>query len=92
MKRPNPELIDDENPEITPEVFAQMRPARELFAEMGIPMPQPRKRGPAKRPAKVAVSMRLSPDVLAALRATGRGWQSRAEAALRDWLSSQARG
>jgi uncharacterized protein (DUF4415 family) len=29
------------------------------------------------------VSLRLSPDVLAALRATGKGWQSTADEALR---------
>jgi uncharacterized protein (DUF4415 family) len=45
-----------------------------------------RRRGPQKSPRKVPVSIRLSPDVAAGLRATGAGWQSRADDALRSWL------
>jgi uncharacterized protein (DUF4415 family) len=44
------------------------------------------KRGPQKAPTKVPVSIRLSPDVVAGLRATGEGWQVRADEALRAWL------
>ena len=45
-----------------------------------------RRRGPQKSPRKVPISIRLSPDVAAGLRATGTGWQSRAEEVLRSWL------
>jgi uncharacterized protein (DUF4415 family) len=45
-----------------------------------------RKRGPQKAPRKVPISIRLSPDVAAGLRATGEGWQKRADEALRSWL------
>jgi len=37
------------------------------------------------------VSLRLSPDVLDALRASGPGWQTRAEQMLRDGLRLAAR-
>jgi uncharacterized protein (DUF4415 family) len=47
------------------------------------------KRGPQKAPRKVPISIRLSPDVAEALRATGNGWQSRADEALREWLAGQ---
>jgi uncharacterized protein (DUF4415 family) len=47
------------------------------------------KRGPQKAPTKVPVSIRLSPDVVAGLRATGEGWQVRADEALRSWLQEQ---
>jgi len=47
------------------------------------------KRGPQKAATKVPVSIRLSPDVVAGLRATGAGWQVRADEALRDWLEKQ---
>ena len=51
-----------------------------------------RRRGSQKAPRKVPVSIRLSPDVAKGLRAKGRGWQSRADEALRSWLrSSKAR-
>ncbi|MDA6077473.1 BrnA antitoxin family protein [Edwardsiella anguillarum] len=31
--------------------------------------------------------MRYSPEVIAAFRSTGRGWQTRMDAALKDWLT-----
>ena len=33
-------------------------------------------RGPSRRPTKEQVAVRYSPEVLAAFRATGRGWQT----------------
>lgn len=48
-----------------------------------------RKRGPQKAPRKVPISIRLSPDVAEGLRATGTGWQRRADEVLRSWLSKQ---
>ncbi|MBJ7419627.1 MAG: BrnA antitoxin family protein [Rhodoferax sp.] len=33
--------------------------------------------------------MRDSPDVLAAFKATGQGWQARMNDALREWLKAQ---
>jgi uncharacterized protein (DUF4415 family) len=45
-----------------------------------------RKRGPQKTPKKIPISIRLSPDVAEGLRATGNGWQARADEALRSWL------
>lgn len=45
-----------------------------------------RKRGRQKAPRKVPISIRLSPDVAKDLRATGEGWQRRADEALRSWL------
>jgi len=38
---------------------------------------QRRTRGPGKKPAKVAVQLRLPPDVLARWKETGPGWQTR---------------
>ena len=43
----------------------------------------PKTRGPQRTPVKQPVSLRLSHDVLEALRATGPGWQTRADEALR---------
>ena len=47
---------------------------------------KPGQRGPGKRPPKEVINIRLSPDVLSAFRATGDGWQTRVDGALRDWL------
>ena len=38
--------------------------------------------------SKEATSIRIDRDVLAAFRATGRGWQTRMNDALRQWLAS----
>ncbi len=35
---------------------------------------------------KKAVNIRLAPDILAAFKATGKGWQTRINNALHDWL------
>lgn len=37
---------------------------------------------------KVATSIRLSEEVLSRFRASGPGWQSRIDAALKDWLAT----
>jgi uncharacterized protein (DUF4415 family) len=46
-----------------------------------------RVRGPQKAPTKVGVHIRLSPDVLEALRNSGNGWQGRVDDALRAWMN-----
>jgi uncharacterized protein (DUF4415 family) len=43
-------------------------------------------RGPQKEPKKVLVSIRLSPDIVETLRASGAGWQTRVDEILRKHL------
>lgn len=45
---------------------------------------------PLKRVKKEPVTMRLDSDVLAFLRGTGRGWQSRINQILREWVKSHS--
>ncbi|WP_323664707.1 BrnA antitoxin family protein [Pectobacterium carotovorum] len=50
-----------------------------------------RKQGRPVKPApKVQVSIRYSPEVIAAFKATGRGWQTRMDAAMADWLKNHS--
>jgi uncharacterized protein (DUF4415 family) len=42
---------------------------------------------PRSEHPKVPISIRLSEDVLARFRASGPGWQSRIDAALKEWLA-----
>ena len=49
-----------------------------------------RTRGPNKHPTKEQVAIRFDRDVLEAFRASGRGWQTRMNAALREWLSTHS--
>jgi uncharacterized protein (DUF4415 family) len=42
---------------------------------------------PRSEHPKVAISIRLSEDVLSRFKASGPGWQSRIDSALKDWLA-----
>lgn len=78
-------IFDDDNPEWTEEDFAKARPAREVLPPEFFDAWR-KMRGPQKAPTKRQVTLRLSPDVLDAFRATGKGWQTRIDAALRAYL------
>jgi uncharacterized protein (DUF4415 family) len=52
---------------------------------------KPGQRGPQVAPTKQLVSMRYSPEVLAFFKASGAGWQSRMDDALKQWVSSQGK-
>ncbi|MEJ2632445.1 MAG: BrnA antitoxin family protein [Acidihalobacter sp.] len=41
---------------------------------------------PPAETTKERITIRLSPEVVQQFRATGRGWQTRMDAALKDWL------
>ena len=47
-----------------------------------------RPKGSVKADAKISTTIRLSPDVVNAFRSAGSGWQTRIDAALKDWLQS----
>jgi uncharacterized protein (DUF4415 family) len=49
-----------------------------------------RRRGPGKAPRKTPTTIRFDADVLAALKATGKGWQTRVNDAVREWLKTRA--
>jgi uncharacterized protein (DUF4415 family) len=84
-------LIDDEGEvrEITADDIANFKPFSALPAAEQNVLLKLRRRGPQKAPRKVPVSIRLSPDVADGLRATGSGWQNRADEALRLWLAGE---
>ncbi len=46
--------------------------------------------GSVKAEPKVSTTIRLSPDVIHAFRAAGDGWQTRIDAALKDWLRTHS--
>jgi uncharacterized protein (DUF4415 family) len=84
--RPNPELVDDDNPEWTQADFDNAVPFSRLPEHvksilLGAPRGRPKSMAPKQR-----ATVRLDADVLAALRAEGRGWQTRLNARLRALL------
>ena len=77
----SPILEADPNPEWTEEDFRKAKPASALPPEILAAFP--RTRGPQKQPKKIPVSIRLSAEVVDHFRATGPGWQSRIDEALK---------
>ncbi len=86
-RKPKPDLIDDENPEWTAEDFKRAVPFSALPESLRNTLAR-RTRGPQKAPLKERVTIRLSPEVVEPFRATGDGWQTRLDAALKDWLKT----
>jgi uncharacterized protein (DUF4415 family) len=77
----------DEIPELTDEWFDQAEHwvGDKFVSKRGAGRP------PSDRP-KQQVTLRLDADVIEHFRATGPGWQTRINAALRECLEPQARG
>ncbi|SMC44357.1 BrnA antitoxin family protein [Polynucleobacter kasalickyi] len=89
-QRTNPKLLDAENPELTKNDFVKMRPAsevlpeifsKEISKELLIPRGRPR-----LEKTKEHINIRLSPDVIKHFKSAGAGWQSRIDAALREYI------
>jgi uncharacterized protein (DUF4415 family) len=93
-KRPNPELTDDDNPEWTDADFARARPASEVLPELfGNQAAQTmlKSRGrPRSEVVKERITIRFDADVLEAFRSTGKGWQTRMNDAMRDWVRAHS--
>ena len=90
-KKPNPELIDDESPEWTAPDFAKARPASEVLpqifgAKLAQEMLTPRGRPRAAHP-KERINIRLSHEVVEYFKSAGDGWQTRIDAALRQFIT-----
>lgn len=76
------EWIDpDDAPELTDEFFER---ADEYVGDRLIRRGRPK----AARP-KLALTVRYDAEVVEAFRATGKGWQTRMNAALKEWLKTQ---
>jgi uncharacterized protein (DUF4415 family) len=87
---------DEENPEWSEEDFAKAKPFREMFPKQfaewesssRAPLPVKRVgRPPADQP-KVHIGFRLAADVVASVRASGKGYNARVEAILREAIKS----
>jgi uncharacterized protein (DUF4415 family) len=87
---------DGEVRELTEEDFKHFRPASEVLpelfgAKLAAEMLKPKKNGrPRTESPKIFTGIRLDPEVLEAFRATGKGWQTRINDALKEWLKGRA--
>ena len=79
-----------DSPEWTDEDFKRAKPAKEVLPEAvydALVAARGRgQRGPQKAPVKVALKLRVDPDVVEAYKAEGRGWQTRMNEVLRRGL------
>jgi uncharacterized protein (DUF4415 family) len=73
----------DDAAELTDDFFdrAEIREGERVIRRGRPPLPAP----------KQAVTVRLEPDLLARLRASGPGWQTRLNEAVREYLAKQPR-
>lgn len=81
--------MDSDSPILDKAWFAKARPAREVLPAHVLAAA---KRSPG-RPAgsnKESTTIRFDRDVLDAFRASGPGWQTRMNAALREWLKGHS--
>lgn len=84
-----PVVFDDDNPEWTEEDFARARPAEEVLPAEFLAAWRKRRgrpKGSLNPNPKQQISLRLDKDVIAHFRATGPGWQTRINEALRREL------
>ena len=63
---------DPDTYELTAEEFAQLKPYKGGRPKAEI--------------TKERISIRLSPEVLTAFKSTGKGWQTRIDSVLKEWL------
>ena len=85
-KKPNPELIDKENPEWTDEMVKQSVRFSALPDSL-----QAKLRGrPKAAVTKERITIRLSQEVVEQFRASGDGWQTRMDSALKEWLKTHS--
>ena len=86
-----PDMPDQDNPEWTDADFARARPAKGVLPSLFSQTRSEALLTPRGRPkaeiTKVRVGIRLSAEVIEHFKATGNGWQTRIDAALRQFIA-----
>lgn len=72
--------VDPDTHELTDEEMAELRPLSEMKRHPGRPKAEA---------IKERVTIRLSPEVTAYFRATGKGWQTRLDDALKEYVHAR---
>ena len=91
-KRVDPKKTDEENPELDDEWFKRARPAFEVLPPDLVEVIKKRhqgQRGPQKAPVKAKATLRLDRGVIEHFKATGKGWQTRINEALKHLISDR---
>jgi uncharacterized protein (DUF4415 family) len=83
---------DPDARELDADWFANAKPASEVLPPQiyaALVAKRPRGR-PKANETKVFTAIRLDADVLETFKATGKGWQTRVNAALREWVKTHS--
>ena len=83
-------VTDEEDAAITAAALADPDAQPLTDAEWEAVKPSLRRGRPPAAATKEHITIRLSPDVLQAFRASGQGWQTRIDGALREWLETHS--
>lgn len=73
-----------DSPPISDEMLARMQPVQEAHPDM-----PSRVRGPQKTPVKVPISIRLNPEVVYYFKSQGKGWQTRINEVLAEYITDR---
>ncbi|PID84925.1 MAG: hypothetical protein CSB13_10650 [Chloroflexi bacterium] len=76
------DISDKENPEWQETDSKKARPAAEQLPHLG---EEKRKQ---KKPKKIPISIRLSPEVVTFFRAQGKGWQTKLNQILQEYVAA----
>jgi uncharacterized protein (DUF4415 family) len=80
-------VADSDNPETQPDDWQNAIVSRSM-TELTQQLAARRVRGLQKKPTKKATTIRFDEDVLLELKATGAGWQTRVNDAMREWIKT----
>ena len=82
-KKIDPFMVDTDTAPLTDDEVKTLRPAKDVFKDLGVPMPpKPRGRPKSDNP-KISTSIRLDAEVVEYFKKSGQGWQSRMNTVLR---------
>ncbi|QIM66790.1 hypothetical protein A4G16_05105 [Mannheimia granulomatis] len=90
MKKTDNQIIDNENPEWTQADIDNALAFQQMPEQLQslVLQSQAKKRGrPLSQSKKVSVTIRYSSNVIDAFKATGKGWQSRMNKVLEDYIA-----
>ena len=82
VKQEDWEAVD--SPALSDEMLARMQPVKKAH-----PSTPARVRGPQKAPVKTPVSIRLNPEIVDYFKAQGKGWQTRINEVLAEYVTNR---
>jgi uncharacterized protein (DUF4415 family) len=94
-RKPQAEQTDRDNPQADAAWFKRARPAKEVLPDLlGHNAAQhlltPKRGRPPLPATKSHINLRLDADIVEQFKQSGRGWQTRMNLALREWLATNS--